>query len=157
MEITEPEIRTEVKVVQNIQAAISTVTSHKATWEYEAQWLPSLWKLKKHKAGTKFASDTNRKQAVTSWLQTLYINFFYTVVQYNNLRVFLGFFVMWIVFFCCLFLFITWIAYSLERDTEDVDEVYDTFEYVFINVFLYLYSESVMFFLNYINRSVNGF
>jgi len=37
MEITEPEIRTEVKVVQNIQAAISTVTSHKATWEYEAQ------------------------------------------------------------------------------------------------------------------------
>jgi len=37
--------------------------------------------LKKHKAGTKFASEITWKQAVTSWLQTLDINFFYTVVH----------------------------------------------------------------------------
>jgi len=37
MEITEHEIRTEVRVVQNIQAVISTVTYHKSSWQYEAQ------------------------------------------------------------------------------------------------------------------------
>jgi hypothetical protein len=32
--------------------------------------------LKKHLAGKQFATDANMKQAVTSCLQTLYINFF---------------------------------------------------------------------------------
>ena len=47
---------------------------------------------------------------------------------------------------------------GLDHDTEGVDEVFIAFKcYTFIKVFIYLYSESVMFSLNYINRSVNGF
>jgi hypothetical protein len=36
-------------------------------------------------------------------------------------------------------------AYGLERETEDVHEVYIAFRYIFIKVFLCLYSESVIF------------
>jgi hypothetical protein len=57
--------------------------------------------------------------------------------QYNNLKVFLGFFVMWIIIL--LFVLIIWIAYILERDTEDVDEVLITFKFLFIKVFFCLF------------------
>ena len=76
LEITEHEIRTEERVVHNLQAAISTVTCHKSSWQYQAQWLPFLWTLKKHTVRTKFTSNTDMKQAVTSWLQTLDTCFF---------------------------------------------------------------------------------
>jgi hypothetical protein len=37
--------------------------------------------LNKHSAGKRFATDADVKQAVTSMLQTFYINFFYTGIQ----------------------------------------------------------------------------
>jgi hypothetical protein len=37
--------------------------------------------LKKHLAGRRFATDADVKQAVTSWQQTLDINFFYAGIQ----------------------------------------------------------------------------
>ena len=64
--------------------------------------------------------------------------------QYNNLRVFLEFFVMWIVIL--LFILIYYLnSLYLEHDTEDVDEVLRYLR-VFMKVFFCLYSESVMFF-----------
>jgi hypothetical protein len=47
--------------------------------------------------------------------------------QYNNLKVFLGFFVMWIVILLFVLVFYLNSLY-LERDTEDVDEVYFIFK-----------------------------
>jgi len=47
--------------------------------------------------------------------------------QYNNLKVFLGFFVMWIVIL--LFVLVFYLnSLCLERDTEDVDEVFIAFK-----------------------------
>jgi hypothetical protein len=37
--------------------------------------------VKKHLAGKQFATDTDMKQAVTSWLQTLDTNFFHIRIQ----------------------------------------------------------------------------
>jgi hypothetical protein len=37
--------------------------------------------LKKHLAGKEFAADTNMKQAVTSWIQTIDEDCFYTGMQ----------------------------------------------------------------------------
>jgi hypothetical protein len=37
--------------------------------------------LKKHQASKKFATDTNIKQAITSWLQTPETDFFYARIQ----------------------------------------------------------------------------
>ena len=42
----------------------------------------------------------------------------------------------------------------LERNTVDVDEVFIAFKCLFIKEYLCLYSESVMFILNYINVEV---
>jgi len=36
---------------------------------------------KKHQAGKEFTEDADVKQAVTSWLQTLYTHFFYTACK----------------------------------------------------------------------------
>lgn len=54
-----------------------------------------------------------------------------------------------------LFIIIYLNSLFLERDAEDVNEVFVPLS-IYKSV-LYFYSESVMFSLNYINRSVNGF
>jgi hypothetical protein len=68
--------------------------------------------------------------------------------QYNGLRAFLGFFMMW--FIILVFGFLYYLnSLCLERDTEDVNEV--ILPLSIYKSFLYFYSESVMFCLNYIN------
>jgi hypothetical protein len=64
--------------------------------------------------------------------------------QYNSLKVFLGFCVMWVIIL--LFILIYYLnSLYLERDTEDVDEVFTPLSVLFIKVFLCPYSENVMF------------
>jgi hypothetical protein len=53
--------------------------------------------------------------------------------QYNNLKVILG--LLCELLFCYLFLFFTWVAYDLERDTENVDEVFITLKCLLTKVF----------------------
>jgi len=80
----------------------------------------------------------------------VYIEFFLTLVGlisgFSIIKGVFRFFLLCELLFCCMFLFVTYIAYGLERDTEDVDEVYIAFRYIFIKAFLCLYNESAMFF-----------
>jgi len=60
---------------------------------------------------------------------------------------------MWIVIL--LFVLVFYLnSLRLERNTVDVDEVFIAFKCLFIKEYLCLYSESVMFILNYINVEV---
>jgi hypothetical protein len=73
--------------------------------------------------------------------------------QYNNLKLFLMFFVMWVIILMFIVIYLN-ILY-LEYNIEDVIEVVIPSSGIYES-FLYFYSESVMFLINYINRNVNG-
>jgi hypothetical protein len=56
-------------------------TSHKSSWQYGSSDLHLFGLLKRHLTGNWLAADANVKQAVTCWLQSLHIGFFYAATQ----------------------------------------------------------------------------